>query len=358
MKRNYGLDLLRLVAMLMVVVLHVLGRGGIIEAVAPSSLKYWAAWTMESLAIGSVDLFALITGYVYARGKYRFSSLAVLWLQTVCYTLGIGIVVWCFRPDLFSLQHLSCLVFPVSKNLYWYISSYVGLFLLIPFLNAGLEALSKKQTGTLLALLFLAFSVVPTLAGRDPFATNGGYSTLWLMFLYLVGAYIRRYGFWDDLSSGKAVLIYVGCCLMSVLIKLVKERIPAWPFTDPLSFINFTSPTTVIGAVALFCAFRNARIPEKLTKPIAFFAPSALGVYLIHEQEYLRTYLIGSLFTFLARYPMPVMVAGALLCALGIFTVCLLIDRLRYQIFLWLRVKERLEKLEDKYIHCNIIKIR
>lgn len=349
MKRNYGLDLLRLVSMLMVVLLHVLNRGGVISATSPSSLGYWLLWLLEAVAFCGVDCFALITGYVYAQGKHRFSSLAVLWLQTVFYTLGIGLLVWCFRPDLFSLQHLSCLVFPVGKNLYWYISAYFALFLLIPFLNAGLEGLSQKQTGVLLVLAFLVFSVYGTLTGRDPFRLNNGYSTIWLVLLYLAGAYIRKYGLWESLSTGRATLICLGCALFSVAAKLAMGKLEGlswWPFSDTLNFISFTSPTTVVSSLALFLAFRNARIPEKAKKPIAFFAPAALGVYLIHEHEYLRSYVMTDLFRFLAAYPAPVMVAGAVLCALGIFLVCLIIDRLRHQLFLWLRLRERLGKLD------------
>ena len=38
--RNYGLDLLRMIAMLMVVVLHILGKGGVLSACEPLSGQY------------------------------------------------------------------------------------------------------------------------------------------------------------------------------------------------------------------------------------------------------------------------------------------------------------------------------
>ena len=62
MKRNYGIDLLRLVLMFMVVVLHVLGHGGVLSAAQPMSGQYITAWLMESLAIGAVNSYAIITG--------------------------------------------------------------------------------------------------------------------------------------------------------------------------------------------------------------------------------------------------------------------------------------------------------
>lgn len=43
-KRNYGIDLLRLIAMFMVVILHVLGQGGVISAT--TGLKHHIAWLL------------------------------------------------------------------------------------------------------------------------------------------------------------------------------------------------------------------------------------------------------------------------------------------------------------------------
>lgn len=39
-KRDYGIDLLRVVSMLMVPMVHILGQGGVIGATVPLSLQY------------------------------------------------------------------------------------------------------------------------------------------------------------------------------------------------------------------------------------------------------------------------------------------------------------------------------
>ena len=43
-QRNYGIDLLRMIAMLMVVILHILGKGGVLQAAPPLSIRYETAW--------------------------------------------------------------------------------------------------------------------------------------------------------------------------------------------------------------------------------------------------------------------------------------------------------------------------
>ncbi|WP_162011068.1 acyltransferase family protein [Streptococcus sp. S784/96/1] len=64
MKRNYGLDLLRIIAMLFVLILHTLGKGGILETVQEGTKAYNMAWLLEIMAYGAVDIFAMISGFV------------------------------------------------------------------------------------------------------------------------------------------------------------------------------------------------------------------------------------------------------------------------------------------------------
>lgn len=49
-ERNYGIDLLRIVSMMMVVLLHVLGQGGILDGSDPLTVK------SETLASGDRSL--------------------------------------------------------------------------------------------------------------------------------------------------------------------------------------------------------------------------------------------------------------------------------------------------------------
>lgn len=63
-KRNYGIDLLRIVSMFMVVFLHILGGGGVLELDSLSGASYWTAWTLKTASYCAVDIFAIISGYV------------------------------------------------------------------------------------------------------------------------------------------------------------------------------------------------------------------------------------------------------------------------------------------------------
>lgn len=64
--RNYGIDLLRIIAMFAVVILHIQVFGGVINNVKEFSVNYEIAWTLETLCYCAVDIYVIITGYVYA----------------------------------------------------------------------------------------------------------------------------------------------------------------------------------------------------------------------------------------------------------------------------------------------------
>ena len=80
-QRNYGIDLLRMIAMLMVVILHILGKGGVLQAAPPLSIRYETAWLLETAAYCAVDCYALISGYVGFGTRCRYADLAALWLR-------------------------------------------------------------------------------------------------------------------------------------------------------------------------------------------------------------------------------------------------------------------------------------
>ena len=75
MKRASDIDLFRIIATLLVIVLHVLGKGGILNNAAPDSAAYWTAWFLEICAYCAVNCFALISGYVMADKTVEIKSI-------------------------------------------------------------------------------------------------------------------------------------------------------------------------------------------------------------------------------------------------------------------------------------------
>ena len=79
-ERNYGIELLRILAIVFVLMLHILGRGGVYPytgsniATSERAANYAVAWTLETAAYGAVDLFALISGFVCAGSSFKLKG--------------------------------------------------------------------------------------------------------------------------------------------------------------------------------------------------------------------------------------------------------------------------------------------
>ena len=102
-ERNYGIELLRIVAMLAVCLLHILGQGGILAKTVKYSLRYELVWFMEIAAYCAVNCYALISGYVGVGSKYKYSKLGYICLQALFH------IVWIFILSLFILPPKKCL---------------------------------------------------------------------------------------------------------------------------------------------------------------------------------------------------------------------------------------------------------
>ena len=158
-ERNFGIDLLRILAMYMVVVLHVLGCGGILETCERFSVNYYVAWFLETSAYCAVDVFAMISGYVMVNTKFNGFKMIPLWL-TVFFYSSILTILFKFVPSL-SLLHevtkielIKGIVFPVVSNQYWYFTAYFGMYFFIPFINKMIRNLEKKEYTALCMIVY------------------------------------------------------------------------------------------------------------------------------------------------------------------------------------------------------------
>lgn len=66
-ERSYGIDALRCIATLFVLMLHTINRGGVFEA--SSGLNRMAILFVELISLSAVNCYALISGYVGYRPK-------------------------------------------------------------------------------------------------------------------------------------------------------------------------------------------------------------------------------------------------------------------------------------------------
>lgn len=352
-ERNYGIDLLRMIAMFMVVILHVLGQGGILNTVSSLSLNYEIAWFLEISAYCAVNCYALISGYVGINSKFKFTNIIILWLQVVFYTLGITIIFAVLNPGTVGIKEIIKAIFPVMTGQYWYFTAYFCLFFFIPIFNEAINNLTKSKLKYLLIGMILIFSILPTIFRRDIFGTSGGYSGLWLMVLYILGAYIKKYGFMKKCSAKLLAVLYAVCILFTWGAKYILEYFTLTYLGEMKGgglLVSYTSPTILLSAIALLILFSKIHFGNNVKKIISIFSPVAFGVYLIHDQPLFCQYIMANRFIKYASLSGVVLFFAVLFTAFGIYFVCSLIDMIRNKIFKILKIKQKVLSIENKII--------
>ncbi len=352
--RNYGIDALRIVSMLMIVVLHILGNGGIIEN--SKSTNFWVAWFLEIACFCAVNCYALISGYVGVFSKYKIGNLAYIWCQVAFYSVLITMGFKVFCPQSVGKTEILSAFLPIVSKQYWYVTAYAILFLFIPFLNAGIEKLSQKQLGFFLGSIFVFSSLLQPVIHHfwgDVFLLGAGYSALWLIILYVLGGYIHKYGLFDKIKRHRTS-VFLSLFLLSTLItwcsKFLLETFSKRFFgktTGVDIFINYQSITMVASAVFLLLAFEKINFAPAVTKIIAFLSPLAFSVYLIHVQHLVFEKILKDRFLWVADRPLYQMLPLVLAIALAIYIICSAIDFVRLELFKAVKLKALLQNAEN-----------
>lgn len=361
-KRQYGIDLLRIMSMLMVLVLHILLRGGLLEKLEPFTTKYYAAWFAELICIGAVNCYAFISGYVSVEHKIKYYKIAVLWLQVAFYSVAITLFFAYVLNYKHSAQDIIDSFLPVTSKQYWYYTAYFALFFFSPFLNAMLNALNSRQMKILFITIFVIFSVIPTFKKVDLFNSSNGYSFIWLAMLYLIGGITKKLHS-QNLKKKNLVfflLLFIISVLTGLALRLYSLKHPDSKITQNY-ILNYSIVTNFISAYCLFLIAVNINITFKpVVNIIKFLSPLSFSVYLIHTNHWVWDNIMNKRFAHYTNFHALKFVAAVALTALSIYLICSVIDLVRLYLFKLLRIPQILAKLEENItyrLHKNEVKI-
>ncbi len=339
-ERNYGLDFLRVFSMLLVVIIHVLGQGGVLDSAVPGSANYWVAWFIESASICCVDCFALISGYFLSAKRTKISTIASLWAQTLFYSVTLTLLFYFFFPET-SMDRFDVAFsfFPIMTKRYWYASAYIGMSIISPVLNVIIEN-AKKITMELIfiatLLIYCGFSLV-----FDPFHLGEGCSVIWISLVYLLGGYFRKYDIVSKINKCKGWFLFVSMAALALLNKFIIETFTTLPqkFEEVQNcLIDINSPTVLLASVGLFVATAKTNVPKPFRKIIAAFVPATLGVYLIHVAKPVWADVFEGFAKSFVNYNPLIMILLVLGSSVAIYFVCSAIDLVRQYLFKLLKI--------------------
>ena len=309
-QRDSGLELLRIVAMFIIVIHHIVIHCVLVQLSKPASMgreavdifnhpvfykKLLILDTCKTFGTIGNNIFLLISGFFRAdragseinMGKVSEKLLRELGFATIL-LVCIPSVIHHMNPELF----LSMLSITRFNNTTWFVGYYFMVQLCgALFLNDFLGGLDyKKYTAFLLTLFaFISFSWSGGLAEG---LTSGLRMLFTGMFMYALGGFIKRF---DPFKKLRLYVFFLTGFVVYLLIwissyNLTETNIERYtrnasqdPFVqNTLNFDNY-SIVIIILAVCLFEIFRRIHLPQ--SRVIAFLGRATFMVYLIHDND-------------------------------------------------------------------------
>jgi surface polysaccharide O-acyltransferase-like enzyme len=358
-KRNYGIDLLRIFSMINIINLHLNLNSGQLSLKSTSS-KFYNIWRLEVFSYWAVDCFGLISGIVGYK-RYKFSNLIYLWIQVCFYSTSISLIL--FIRNQINIKELFLSLFPILIKRHWYVNAYFSMYLLLPFVNYGINSLNRNLYRNIIIFFIFFFSIYNIIAvifgnNNYHFLFNG-YSSMWLTILYIIGAFFGKYIIIDKSTIGVIhfivhILIYIFCSFLSSEIKFklikIKSKIP-----DTI-IINYLSPTILLQSISLIMGFSRINIKNKyIIKIILFLTPLNFSVMLIHGRLFrTKIRIIKSLFKLINEFKSNKIFFKVYGLSIIIYFFCIFLDYFRLIIFTFLKIREFCLLLEKKFPDCLV----
>ena len=218
MTRNITMDKIRINALFFLISFHFLYYIDFYNVPCVGEQMY-VMCVFRALFTACIPLFLLLTGYLMSektlsKAYYR-KCLRTVWIYVLAcivsalYRWGVGGIV--FKPVDFLKSVLNFSACPYG----WYVEMYLGLFILIPFLNILYKGVPNQGWKKVLVITMAALTSLPSLVNVTDFKiVPAWWAAFYPITYYFIGCYIHEYGLqikrvWNVLAI-IAIMLVVG----------------------------------------------------------------------------------------------------------------------------------------------------
>ena len=314
MNRKSGIELLRILCMFGIVYMHTFGS--MLETVHGGNMAL--AVFENALFNCGVSCFVLISGYFGIKKNTR--RLIKLDLTVIFFSLTATICTTVMGWDAISKTDWIKAIFPVITRRYWFMTCYVVLMLLAPYINQIPEKMEKKEFEKLLLLCVTVFSVIPSIFFiADNVTADSGKGLANMILMYLIGRYIRKYKE-DAVPKRKAaILAYAGVAatfVLNMVLSLIRG-------TCTGNFARDCSVTILFSSIFIFLWFKSLKLQSGIINKLA---QNVLACYVFEGT--VRKFLNGYV-TVEAYETVWYLFAVVAVYALVVLAICFVINTVR-----------------------------
>lgn len=332
-QRNSAIELLRIISMVFIMFHHFAIHGGFDWGADSLTIPHaWYNLIIMGGKIG-VDIFVLISGYYLINNEgylFNFKKVLKFWGQVFFYSVLIFAIFAVLGKAGVSVGTVVKAFFPITFSTWWFASAYFVLYIIHPFYNKLLRMLSKREYQILLVVGVLCWSVIPTFT-TSTYQSN---SLLWFMTLYAIAGYAKMYGFNERFTSFHYFCIWVIMTLLtyssSLILVWLESKYDISPFS-PTYFYGQEKITVLLISLSLFMAFATMKM--KHYRFINIVSSATFGVYLIHDNSFVRNFLWMEVFKNAQYQDSLFLIPFSILVIITVYLTCTIIDLLRQNLF-------------------------
>lgn len=336
--RNPNMDILRIIAVLCVIGIHFFYHSGYYYTTNDNAVMYFAT-VLRTLCSVCVPLFMILSGFLLCNKTLKKGYYSGIRKTIIVYIL-VAIACMIYKSivgsyTLTPLTFFTSILDFTGANYSWYIEMYIGLFLLVPFLNIIYKNLDSRKQKNILLITLIAITILPSLFNAFRFdslewwanpASNTETQKLipswWVgiypITYYFTGCYIREYG-------TKIKNIYLIIALVVAVFGFGTfnfYRCYGMPFSTS-NYVYWSGIEPYVMSVLIFLIISKLRL-ENINVKTKFvlwkISDLVLGTYLlsfIFDAIYYYEFLNKNTIDFYARFPfMPLMILCVFVSAL------------------------------------------
>ncbi len=324
------MEALRIIAMFFVLMLHAnfLALGWpTSEEVSANPLSWGIRIFFESLSIGAVDIFVLISGWFGIQPKLK--SFGNLTFQ--CLFFGVGIYISCVLTNISSLSLTGTINSLYIRQYNWFVPAYILLYILSPVLNAFIEHSTKKQFSFVIISFYTFQSIYAWIIGGENGGFLSGYSTISFIGLYLLARYVRLHSpKFTKFSYKLDLVIFISLVLLNSLGDYVLHN---------SRFFQYNSLIVIFSSLHLLLAFSKLRFHSRI---INWIASSSFAVFLLHIDNNILPYFLYYCRQIYQEHSGIKYLATICVFLTAVFAVSVLLDKIR--ICCWKPIATWIEK--------------
>lgn len=283
-ERKLNIDILKCIAIIFVVAVHFFlhtnyyGRSYTFKSIFLSSFIWMIFMTC-------VPLFIMTTGYLMKDKTYSKSYFIKLLPVIGIYCLAASIYTF-FDVRVINIDYFGKLLVNIFSfsHYAWYVNMYIGLYLMIPFLNAGFKSFNNRRSQAIALGVLVLLTVIP--ATLSLFNNNEQkymilshlipdyWKGLWPITYYLVGVYIASFKKMSNIKE--LVLVIIILDVLSVLgLSAISES--SFGIEYGVLPVFLLSSLIFYTVIQLKVVIKN----EWLQRVILFISKNTLPIYLL-----------------------------------------------------------------------------